>query len=334
MTLQRPSRQAWYRRLVPVEPPEPAAPRPVAGPDAARARFAELSAPDADYPEATRSRLFEPDGGSPATLLLWHGFTNAPSQFAAVGEELCGRGYRVVLPRMPWHGSADLLNRDLGRLTTRQLVEHAGAWADLAAGFGAPVWAFGLSAGAAVAGWVAATRPEVTRLVLAAPVAAPKAVPLPLVRLFARRPGLAPRFYYWWDPRVKENLGHSPHAYPGFPVPGLVPYLQLTEALTDGAVHAGHELERVVLLRNPGDFAIRHDAARAFAGAAFGASARVSAEVVMDGDLKWMHDFVDPWSPGAGTAAQVADILLACFGVGEPSAGGLLVPPLPEPQPA
>jgi hypothetical protein len=46
-----------------------------------------------------------------------------------------------------------------------------------------------------------------------------------------------------------------------------------------------------------------------------------------------MHDFVDPYSPGAGTTEQVVAILEAALGVGDPTAGGLLVPPLVPVQP-
>jgi hypothetical protein len=154
-----------------------------------------------------------------------------------------------------------------------------------------------------------------------------------LVRAFLRFPGIVPRFYYWWDPRKKADLGHSPYAYPGFPVPGLMPYLHLSEELFDRSVTAGHRLERVVLVTNPGDFAIRKDAARAFASAVFEDRADQFGEAGIDGALKWMHDFVDPYSPDAGTTEQVVAILLAALGTGEPSAGGLLVPPLVPVQP-
>ncbi len=336
MTLEHPTppERAWFRRLMPLPAPPQVAPRPTADADQARARFAGLAARDADIPEATRSVLLEPAGGASATVVVWHGFTNAPSQFGQVGDQLRAAGYRVLVPRMPHHGQADVLTRDLATLTDAELVEHANDCVDIAAGFGDPVWVIGLSAGATLAAWVAATRTEVRRLVLAAPLVAPKGFPMPLVRAFVRYPAIVPGFYYWWDPRKKADLGHSPYAYPGFPVPGLMPYLRLSEALFDHSVAAGHRLERVVLASNPGDFAIRRDAARDFASGVFAPHADVFAEASVDGALKWMHDFVDPWSPGAGSTEQVVAILAACLGIGEPDAGGVLVPPLVPEQPA
>ena len=288
---------------------------------------------DDGIPEMTRTRFFEPSGTAKATIVIWHGFTNAPSQFAAVGQALAGLGYRILVPRMPYPGLEDVLNRELAKLASADLVSHAEAVIDVAAGFGDEVWVFGLSAGATVAAWAAAKRTEVTRLVLAAPLVAPTGIPMPVVRLLVKFPRIVPKVYFWWDPRKKADLGHSPYAYPGFPLPGIVPFLQLSEALFDHSVRLGHQLDRAVLTHNPGDFAIRKDAAKDFAAQLFFPRSDASGTACIDPELKWMHDFVDPWSPDAGTTEQVVAIVLACFGVGDPAAGGVLVPPLVPGQP-
>ncbi len=327
------SSQRGFRRWLSISSPPPSQQRPASDREAALARFEELCALDDErVGESTRTRLFEPEGQAIATIVAWHGFTNAPSQFVAVAGALAGLGYRVLVPRQPHQGFTDVLNRSLSELTVAELTAHADACVDIAAGFGDPVWVVGLSAGGVLAAWAAATRAEVQRLVLLAPLVAPKGVPMPVVRMLVKFPRLVPRFYYWWDPRVKENLGHSPHAYPGFPVPGLMPYLHLSEAMFDGIGEACR-LTRVVLVSNPGDFAIRRDAARGFATAVFAAHTDYYAEATVDSELGWWHDFVDPWSPHRGSTDQVVAILLAAFGVGDPTAGGVLVPPLVQSQP-
>ena len=318
--------QPWFRRLLSVAAPPVGVANPTVDPERARERLNALMALDGDIPEMTRTRFYEPSGTARATLVIWHGFTNAPSQFAAVGEALAGLGYRVLVPRMPYHGLADVLNRELTKLTSADLVDHVETVIDIAAGFGDPVWVFGLSAGATLAGWAAATRPEVVRLVLAAPLVAPTGIPMAIVRLLVKFPRIVPKIYFWWDPRKKAALGHSPYAYPGFPLTGIVPFLQLSEGLFDHSVGVAHELDRSVLTQNPGDFAIRKDAARGFAENLFFLRSKVSGIAHIDPELKWMHDFVDPWSPDAGTTAQVVAILLASLGEGDPSAGGVLVP--------
>lgn len=323
-----------FRRWLSIAAPPPTQPQPAADPAGARQRFEALCALDDErVGDSTRTQLFEPAGPALATIVAWHGFTNAPSQFAAVATALTEQGYRVLVPRQPYQGFTDVLNRSLAELTVTDLIAHVDACVDIAAGFGDPVWVAGLSAGGVLAAWAAATRREVQRAVLLAPLVAPKGVPMPAVRMLVKFPRLVPRIYYWWDPRVKENLGHSPHAYPGFPVPGLMPYLHLSEALFDHTVETERSLTRVVLVSNPGDFAIRRDAARSFATTVFAAHADYYGEATVDPGLGWWHDFVDPWSPHRGSTEQVVALLLAVFGVDDPAAGGVLVPPLVQRQP-
>lgn len=319
---------AAFRRWLPLPALPSSIQRPAGSPEQARERFAQLLAADDGIGEATRAKLIEPEGEARATVVLWHGFTNAPSQFVQVAEALATSGFRVLLPRMPLHGEADVLNRHLAELTVAQLLDHADACMDIAAGFPEPVWVGGLSAGATLAAWVAANRPRVQRLVLAAPLNAPKATPMPLVRLFARFPRLLPNVYYWWDPRKKAEVPGSPYAYPGFPTRGILPFLQISEAMFDRSVAPGHRLERVVLIANPGDFAIRRDVARAFAEQVLFPVAETTGIANLDPELNWMHDFIDPNSPDTGATEQVVAVFLAAFGAGNLDADGLIVPPL------
>ena len=325
-----------FRRFMPIPPPPAASPRPAMSRAEALERLAELQAADHDGVSVeTRTALYEPDQDTDATVVIWHGFTNAPTQFAAIAEKLRLAGVRVLLPRMPYHGHADVLNHELEALAAHELVDHVDTCIDIAAGLGGRVWVLGLSAGSVLAAWAAATRPEVDRVVLAAPLVAPKGFPMPLVRLFVRFPGMLPQFYMWWDPRKKADLGESPHAYPGFPVRGIIPFLHLSEALYDRQVPVGHQLRRVVLLSNPGDFAVRRDAARAFAWHVFDQHSAYLAEATVDGRLGWWHDFVDPMASHGGTTDEVAPIFLTTLGLGvDPTASGKLVEPLLTLDPA
>jgi pimeloyl-ACP methyl ester carboxylesterase len=318
----------WFRRAIHIPALPPTRANPTTSREQALARLAALTVLDSGLAEATHTQLFEPVGPASATVILWHGFTNAPSQFSQAGRALAERGFRVLVPRMPRHGLPDVLTRDLANLTVAELTTHVDACIDITAGFGDPVWVLGLSGGAALAAWAGATRTEVQRLVLAAPLVAPKGFPLPLVRLFVRFPAIVPKFYFWWDPRKKAELGNSPYAYPGFPVPGIIPFLHLTEALFDRSAPATHRLEWTALTSNPGDLAIRLDAARTFVSQIFFPISQHHGVANIDRNLKWMHDFVDPYTPGAASTEQLVAILLAAFGEGEPTAAGVLVPPL------
>ncbi|MFT4217295.1 MAG: alpha/beta fold hydrolase [Micropruina sp.] len=323
------ARPAWYRRRLRLAPPASGVPDPTVDRAEALAKLAALIAADAGIPEMTRTRLLEPDATASVTIVIWHGFTNAPSQFVAVGERLRDAGYRVLLPRMPRHGLPDLLTRELAGLTQAELVTQVDDCIDIAAGLGDEVWVAGLSAGGIMASWAAATRDEVSRAVLAAPLVAPKGFPMPAVRLCVKFPRIVPRSYLWWDPRKKDALDdNSPYAYPGFPIPGVMPFLYLSESLFDHTVTVGHRLSRVVLVTNANDLAVRQDAAMAFSAEVFGKASDYVGEARIDPALQWAHDFVDPWSPAAGATEQVSALLESSFGVREPTAGGVLVPPL------
>lgn len=317
------SPQRWYRRLA-IRVPRVAAANPAPNRADALARLEALRALDEGLPEATHTLLLEPQRPIGPTIVLWHGFTNAPSQFGPAAERLQAMGYRVLVPRMPRHGLADVLNRDLAALTEAELCTHAEDVIDIAAGLGSDVWVVGLSAGGVLAAWAAATRAEVSRLLLIAPLIGPKGFPMPAVRLAVKFPKLIPNFYLWWDPRLKANLGHSPYAYPGFPLPGVIRFLHLSESMFDGSVPAAHRLERAVLVTNPSDLAVRADAATEFAARVFKPDADFYAHLSVERGLKWTHDFVDPWSPDGATPDQVVAVLAAGLGVGDPSAHELL----------
>lgn len=307
--------------------------RPAADRDEALGRLKTAQARSCDVTAGPCvTALYEPDPETrvPGTYVLIHGFTNCPAQFADVATVMAKRGCTVLVPRMPRHGRNDTLTHDLAEITEAEITDFVQESIDIAAGLGGPVSVVGLSAGANAAAWAAAFRPEVERLALIAPFVAPKAFPMFAVRLLIRFKAVLPKMWIWWDPRKKADLGESPYVYPGFHLPAMVPFLHVTEALYDSRIEPTNRLKRVVLLTNPGDFAIRHDVARTFVNRAFTGHSDVVAEAELDGSLGWWHDFVDPHSPHGGSAEQVEAVVRALLGDGEDaSAGGLLTIPAP-----
>ena len=261
--------------------------------------------------------MLEPDGEARATIVYYHGFTNCPAQVRLAAEELRKRGYRVFAPRQPRMGRKDVLTKDLGDLEPAELTSFSDQVVDIAAGFGSPVYVVGLSTGGLLAAWTAATRDEVVRVVSAAPVVAPTGVPFPAVRLIVRFPHLIPNIYNWWNPKLRENLGESPYAYPGFPLRSIFRFMYLGVLLEGHKVRCTHELERAVLLSNPNDTAVRRDLGQRLVERAFAGHATDLAETRIAKSLDWTHDFVDPASPHGGSGEQVADVFLTALGVAE-----------------
>ena len=80
-----------------------------------------------------------------------------------------GRGYSVVVPRLPGHGHRDRLTKALSDVRPDDLVHTADLAVDIAAGLGDEVTVVGLSGGGTLAAWLATERNDVNRAVLIAP---------------------------------------------------------------------------------------------------------------------------------------------------------------------
>jgi carboxylesterase len=298
-------------------------PEPARDEEAALRAFEVLSA--ADGPEvsaAARTQLLRPQGPARGTLVLWHGFTNCPAQFAEVAEILCAEGFFVLVARIPRHGNSDTMTRDLEELIVEEIATFANDCIDVAAGLPTPLGVVGFSVGGGLAAWMAASRAEVQRVVSISPLVAPRGVPVWVVRLVVRFRTLMPATWIWWDPRKKERLNKSPHVYPGFPMTGLIPFLHVGLSLNDGRVQPAHRLKRAALITNPRDLAVRNAPAEKMMARVFAGRADTVVEYALAGSLGWWHDFIDQCGAGSGEPEQIAELLMAALGE-----DGAVVPP-------
>jgi pimeloyl-ACP methyl ester carboxylesterase len=289
--------------------------RPAMDHEHAMAALARLTS--ADGPEVTpaaRTQLLSPQGAARGTIIVWHGFTNCPAQFAEVAEILCAEGYFVLVARIPRHGNSDTLTRDLEELAVEELGDFCDACVDAAAGLPGPLMLIGFSVGGTLAAWTAATRAEIERVVAISPMIAPVGVPMSLERLIVRFRGLMPATWIWWDPRKKEQIGGSPHVYPGFPMTGLIPLAHIGVSLHDRRVVTNHRLRSVTLISNPLDTVVRNGPARAMATRVFAGHADTVEELMLDRSLGWSHDFIDQYGSRSADPEQVAQLLLAAMG--------------------
>src|SRR5262249_53762108 len=111
-----------------------------------------------DHPALWRSRLLTHGQKVDRAIVLVHGITNCPQQFAALGDQLFGAGWNVLIPRLPRHGLCDRMTSALAQLTAAELRDYADGVLDIAAGLGDEVTIAGLSAGGVVAAWAAQHR--------------------------------------------------------------------------------------------------------------------------------------------------------------------------------
>jgi len=119
-----------------------------------------------------RSILMTRGARTPRVYVLLHGFSDAPTQFTAVGARLFADGDNVYIPRLPHHAERTAPLRALARVRSEELASFGDSTADLARGLGDTIIVVGLSAGGVIAGWIAQSHAAVHRAVLIAPAIA------------------------------------------------------------------------------------------------------------------------------------------------------------------
>jgi carboxylesterase len=169
-------------------------------------------------------------GRTARAVVLLHGFSDSPRQFASLADSLFADGDNVLVPRLPHHALRNRDARELGALTPSELCKLADESIDIAAGLGDSVIVMGLSLGGTMAVWSAEHRPEVRRAIVIAPAFEPARVPSlldrPLVNLSAHLPNLSHR--------IAADSAH-PDRDPGFATHGLAAVLRLGMAVRQDA---------------------------------------------------------------------------------------------------
>ncbi|HVX40580.1 MAG TPA: alpha/beta hydrolase [Gemmatimonadaceae bacterium] len=187
------------------------------------ARADAIIALDARVAAPGGSSILETHGArTPRAIVLLHGFTDSPRQFAALADSLYAEGDNVFVPRLPHHAMRGKDVSELAKLTAQELCDTGDEAVDIAAGLGDTVVVLGLSAGATVAAFVAEHRPEVQRAVMIAPAFEFTHAPSMLERSIVNISEHVPNF----TRRAAPEPGR-PDRDPGFATHGLAQVLRL-----------------------------------------------------------------------------------------------------------
>jgi carboxylesterase len=198
------------------------------------------------------------------SVVLLHGFTDSPRQFAALADSLYAEGDNVYVPRLPHHAERGGDVSRLARVTAEGLRDFADAATDVAAGLGDSVTVVGLSAGGTVAAWIGQNRREVQRVVLIAPAFQVTHVPSfferALVNLGSRGPNVTHK---------SGNETEQPDLDPGVATKGIAQVFRLGIAVRRSANDLPPLTKEMVLLVNAHDRTVKAapaiDLARAWA---------------------------------------------------------------------
>jgi esterase/lipase len=189
---------------------------------------------------------------APRAVVLFHGFTNSPRQFAQLADSLFALGDNVFVPRLPHHAERGKDVSELARLTGAELCRTADAAVDIASGLGDSVVVLGLSLGGTMALWAGEHRPEVRRAVVIAPpfevTHVPSMLERPLVNIGAHVPNLS---------RRAAPDSERPDRDPGFATHGLAQVLRLGMAVRREAANATSSSPEVLFLVNANDHTVK-----------------------------------------------------------------------------
>jgi carboxylesterase len=250
---------------------------------------------------------------TPRAIVLVHGLTNSPRQFRELAEQFHGRGYNVIVPRMPLHGLRAGDVEVLKGLTAEKLRTYADRAADIADGLGDTVLVIGLSTGGDVAAWMAHHRPDVTRIVVVAPALKlarlPAKVAVPLMNLADRMPNVTIR----QRPDTSRR-----HAYFGVSTRALAETFRFGATVVREAEASTPVVAQLALVTNGNDRTIDERAALALADA-WGRREGVTVQRFrFDPALALPHDLIDV-SQGCGAPAVVYPVLIALIERGDMS---------------
>ena len=160
-------------------------------------------------------------------IVFFHGGTNSPRQFEALGRILYERGYNVLIPRIPHHGFKDRMTEDYAKLTARELTQLSDESVDIAQGLGEHITVAGLSMGANMACWLAQNRSDVNCAVIISPFWGWKGLPSFLLKPAFIILSILPNTFLWWDEKKKKALLGPTSAYYRFSTRGLAQIMLL-----------------------------------------------------------------------------------------------------------
>jgi pimeloyl-ACP methyl ester carboxylesterase len=259
-----------------------------------------------------RTQLLECGGATSLAVVLFHGLTNNPAQFARFAPLVYERGVNVFVPRFPRHGDRDRLTTRIADLTEEMLLDAASEAVDIGCGLGRQVAVLGISLGGLIAAHVAQFR-AIERAVPVAPIFSLPRLPHWLSRLVERLLLTLPNGFLWWDPRVRADAP-PPTAYPRFSTHALAQMLRIGDEVDAAARVQPPLAAHIVTLVNRNDPAVNNAVTKKVSDL-WAHRKPAGVEFVELTGLPVLHDIVDPGQP-QGRTELVYPKLLQALGVG------------------
>jgi pimeloyl-ACP methyl ester carboxylesterase len=269
-------------------------------PAEAEARVREVKAAEHGLNPVCSYQLFGHGQRSERSIVLLHGFTSCPKMYEPLAGELAKSGASIVIPRLPHHGLADRMTRELQRLSAAEMAATVSEAVEIAAALGEKVTVAGISLGGILAAWLAQFRTGVDRAVVIAPLFSIPVVPEWLSDFLGFIADGSPNFYLWWDWKAKADPPGPPYGYPRFPSHGYGEMLKLAHEVKSAARREPPQAGDIRVVVNRADPAVNNVATFRVADAwrRHGATVR---SYEFPHELGLGHDIISPEQPYART---------------------------------
>jgi carboxylesterase len=281
--------------------------------DAVSRANAVIAADDSVVAEGGASILRAHGRHTPRAVVIIHGFTDSPKQFADLADSLYAHGDNVFVPRLPHHAERGKNVGELARLRAAELVRTADNSIDIASGLGDSVIVVGLSVGGTLAAWAGEHRAEVRRAVIIAPPFEPTHIPSMLERPIVNIGSHVPNVN-----RRSAPDSARPDRDPGFATHGLAQVLRLGMAVRRDAEHPGAGNAEMLFLVNAHDRTVKTapvlDVARSWNK--HGAPASVYE---IPDSLALPHNIVDPMLRGVNVKPVLPMLIALTHGERPPA---------------
>ena len=290
---------AAYLFLNPVGVANPAgAARPTSSFAEATARFDEVARREAARPDLLaecRSKLLTNGASTNRAIVLFHGYTNCPQQFAQLGEQLAAEGFNVYIPLMPEHGEADREHTSLGALSAEKLIDYANESADIATGLGDRVTVLGLSGGGTVAAYLAQFREEVDFAVPAAPYLGLPWAPNWFTPALVNLASILPPIGIGTSASAGSGTGtYAPYAYYDNNTRAAVAYMRLGQVTLADADRHPHRARQTLTVVNDADDTVNIPTIDVLTGRWRSLAPDATGERRFPASLKLPHDIIGP----------------------------------------
>jgi len=243
-----------------------------------------------------KSKLLDRNRKTEKVVIMFHGFTNCPAQFEILSRQLYDQGYNVLIPRIPYHGNADVLTSEPEKLTADELVEQIELSLSIATGLGSKINIFGLSGGAVMAAYAGYFYNEVKNVFIAAPIFTPQQFPAWQLPFLINLIDTLPSLFIWWDDKTKENIEGPKYAYPRFSLKAVKAFITLSNelkvALEKNQVY--QEDKKLILLTTQNDPAVNNSVARYLIDLWSKNSDTLLISYQLSAEKMPIHDFIDP----------------------------------------